>query len=256
MKKILLFILLALGALSAPANAQQAQALIVASCGTAPAYVAGTYGILTMDTTGALCNSVSGGSVLASIGSPSDAACGTAAGTCSLIALVKYNNNTGNNPIPAGNAANGGTSGNIGAVAQFGSPWNVAVQYGSIALVADPCQSNVATFTPISISASGITRIIQNTFSQKIYICHIHVVTTAGDNVAPIGGGSSCTTGVTGLAGGTTAANGWNFAINSGIALGNGASAIMATAASGDDFCLTQSAAVQLSGLVKWVHAP
>jgi hypothetical protein len=41
-----------LGAIG-PADAQQPQALIVATCGTPPvSYVAGTYGILTMDTTG------------------------------------------------------------------------------------------------------------------------------------------------------------------------------------------------------------
>jgi hypothetical protein len=63
MKKLLFFILLALGALCAPVNAQQQlQALIVPACGTPPvSYVAGTYGILTMDTTGKLCDGGGGG---------------------------------------------------------------------------------------------------------------------------------------------------------------------------------------------------
>jgi hypothetical protein len=61
MKKFLLFVLLAVGVWAAPANAQQpSQALVVSSCGSA-SYVAATYGILTMDTTGKLCDSGSGG---------------------------------------------------------------------------------------------------------------------------------------------------------------------------------------------------
>lgn len=61
MKKFLFIVLLMLGA--APASAQQQlQALIVSACGTPPvSYVAGTYGILTMDTTGKLCDGGGGG---------------------------------------------------------------------------------------------------------------------------------------------------------------------------------------------------
>lgn len=65
MNKILLFALAALGALVAPASAQQASsAFIVATCGTLPAgvvYAAGQFGIITMDTTGQLCDGSSGG---------------------------------------------------------------------------------------------------------------------------------------------------------------------------------------------------
>jgi hypothetical protein len=63
-KKLLFALLIAIaGAVSAPASAQvQPQALIVSACGTLPAsYVAGTYGILTMDTNGKLCDSATGG---------------------------------------------------------------------------------------------------------------------------------------------------------------------------------------------------
>jgi hypothetical protein len=64
MKKFLIALLAfgIIGSVTAPANAQQPQALIVSACGTPPvSYVAGTYGILTMDTTGKLCDSGSGG---------------------------------------------------------------------------------------------------------------------------------------------------------------------------------------------------
>lgn len=66
MKKSLLLVLVALGVIgAAPASAQQpAQAFIVATCGTLPTgvtYAASTYGVLTMDTTGKLCDSATGG---------------------------------------------------------------------------------------------------------------------------------------------------------------------------------------------------
>ena len=66
MKK-LLFVLAALASLfSAPAYAATAaQAFIVSACGTLPSgltYAASTYGIITMDTTGKLCDSATGGS--------------------------------------------------------------------------------------------------------------------------------------------------------------------------------------------------
>jgi len=60
MNRILLFVLLALGAFIAPANAQQpGQALIVSSCGS-QSLAAATYGYLTMDATGKLCDGASG----------------------------------------------------------------------------------------------------------------------------------------------------------------------------------------------------
>lgn len=64
MKKLLLAALAALGILSAPAHAAQDQVLafVVTTCGTlATPYIAGKYGILTMDVNGKLCDSSSGG---------------------------------------------------------------------------------------------------------------------------------------------------------------------------------------------------
>ncbi len=62
MKKALLFVLLGLGVVT-PAHAQQqSQALVVTSCG-AQSLAAATFGFLTMDTTGKLCDGASGGSV-------------------------------------------------------------------------------------------------------------------------------------------------------------------------------------------------
>lgn len=63
MKKLLFAVLAVLSLFCAPAHAQnQPQALIVTTCGTPPvSYVAGTYGVVTMDVNGKLCDGASGG---------------------------------------------------------------------------------------------------------------------------------------------------------------------------------------------------
>jgi len=121
----------------------------------------------------------------------------------------------------------------------------------NVALV-DPCESGTFTITPISLTAS--TQIITGTSSVKVYICHIHLVVAAATNVALVEGtGSVCATNIAGMAGGSTAATGWNFAANSGIALGNGKVSVMQAAANAANVCLLLSAANQTSGTVKWV---
>ncbi len=127
MKKLLLFVLLALGAFAAPAHAQQAQALVVSACGSAPAYVAGTYGILTMDTSGKLCDIATGGSVTAVSSGKANAAAPTLAeGTTNPISTDLSGNQrvidaavlaAVQAPIPAGTNV-------IGGVTQSGT-WNI-----------------------------------------------------------------------------------------------------------------------------------
>jgi hypothetical protein len=68
MKKLLFAASAVIALFSEPANAQQpGQALVVSSCGGAT-YSASTYGVLTMDTTGKLCDGSSGGSTTANQG--------------------------------------------------------------------------------------------------------------------------------------------------------------------------------------------
>lgn len=99
MKKLLFALAALVAFFPAPASAQQPQALIVSACGTLPiSYVAGTYGILTMDTTGKLCDSGSGGGaitnyaletggnlaqVVTDFGAPGSSACATDTASCS-----------------------------------------------------------------------------------------------------------------------------------------------------------------------------
>lgn len=109
--------LLALGVLLAfafPAHAQMPSgpknALVVSSCGTLPAgitYAAKQLGYVTVDTNGNTCGSGAGGGAVTiadgadvALGAKADAACGTANGTCTLIALTKYLNQIAGTSVP------------------------------------------------------------------------------------------------------------------------------------------------------------
>jgi hypothetical protein len=58
------------------------------------------------------------------------------------------------------------------------------------------------------------------------------------------------------MAGGTTAATGWNFAANGGIALGNGEATVTKTASTNVNVCLITSGTAQTSGAVVLALAP
>ena len=125
---------------------------------------------------------------------------------------------------------------------------------GNNFLVVDPCAAQAKLFA--SISQTGNTQLASGTALKKIYVCSIHVVAAAAANVAVVEGtGSVCGTGTAGVSGfgGATAATGWNFAANGGIALGNGDSAVGAEASSGDNLCVFNSGSGQISGGISYV---
>ena len=106
---------------------------------------------------------------------------------------------------------------------------------------------------PISLTAN--TQIITGAASKQTYVCSINLVVGAATNVAVVEGtGTTCATGTTGMAGGATAATGWNFAANGGIAQGTGLGAIMRTATAADNVCIFVSAANQVSGVISWTQ--
>jgi hypothetical protein len=118
----------------------------------------------------------------------------------------------------------------------------------------DPCKGLTKLYA--SISQTGNTQLVAGTASKKIYVCSIHVVAAAATNVAVVEGtGSVCATGTAGVSGfgGATAATGWNFAANGGIALGNGDSSLGAEGTSGDNLCLFNSGSGQVSGGISYV---
>jgi hypothetical protein len=118
----------------------------------------------------------------------------------------------------------------------------------------DPCKGLTKLYA--SISQTGNTQLVAGTASKKIYVCSIHVVAAAATNVAVVEGtGSVCATGAAGVSGfgGATAATGWNFAANGGIALGNGDSSLGAEVTSGDNLCIFNSGSGQVSGGISYV---
>lgn len=86
---------------------------------------------------------------------------------------------------------------------------------------------------------------------RHVYICSINLISAGANNVAIVAGtGATCATSTAGMNGGATAAEGWNFAANGGIAQGTGLGAIMRTETTGDSVCIITSAAFQLSGAI------
>jgi hypothetical protein len=151
---------------------------------------------------------------------------------------------------------NGTVDVNVGAVNNVAvgqtNPLFVHESDGTNAVTLDPCRVGANIFKPISQTASA--QLVTGTSAKKIYICSINLVTAGANNVAMVEGtGTTCATGIAGMAGGSTAATGWNFAANGGLTQGNGQGSVMAEATNADNLCLLQSAAVQLSGSIGYV---
>jgi hypothetical protein len=130
----------------------------------------------------------------------------------------------------------------------------VKITDGTNTLVVDPCKAQTKFY--VSISQTANTQLVTGTASKKIYICSIHVVVAAATNVALVEGtGSVCATGTAGVSGfgGATAATGWNFMANGGIALGNGDAAVGAEGTNADNLCLFNSGSGQVSGGIGYV---
>ena len=109
------------------------------------------------------------------------------------------------------------------------------------------------TSTPINTTAN--TQIISGASGKQTYICSIALIAGAADNVALVEGtGAACGTNTAGMAGGTTAATGWNLANNGGLTLGNGVGIVARTAMAADNICLFVSGSGQVSGTIVWAQ--
>ena len=185
---------------------------------------------------------------------------------CTQIALTKALANVAGNPIPviAGTlpstqspVATGATtkaqtdlSGNL-----YISPQQAG---GALLSTSDPCgPQNTKIGAPINLTASG--QVITGTASKKTYVCAIDVVPAAAQNIALVEGtGTTCATNIFGLAGGTTAATGWNFQLGGGIARGSGNGTVYSpsgdTNATAANVCLLIAGAGQVSGQISYVQ--
>jgi hypothetical protein len=120
----------------------------------------------------------------------------------------------------------------------------------------DPCASQKKQVAPINITAT--TQMIPGVLNNYIWVCGIQIVPGAADNVALIEGqGALCATSQSlGMAGGTTAATGWNLAINENMTMGSGEATVFKSTFLSNNVCLVVSAASQLSGAIEYVIAP
>lgn len=161
-----------------------------------------------------------------------------------------------------------GVSGGVAVVENLNQIAGVAVTTGSgtsastlrvVMATPDPC---AAGFTPVglpaTVSIATSTTVITGTTGQHVYICGINLgpMGTATNIALVSGTGTLCATSIAGLAGGTTAANGWNFAANGGINQGYAHEYVYRTSATGQNICLILSAANQVPGSIKYVVAP
>jgi len=140
------------------------------------------------------------------------------------------------------------------AQGQFAMGQAVKIFDGTNTLLVDPCKASAKLF--VSINQVANAQLVAGTAAKKIYVCSINVVVAATANVALVEGtGTVCATGTTGVSGfgGATAATGWNFMANGGIALGSGEAAVGAEGTSADNLCLFNSGAGQVSGGISYV---
>jgi hypothetical protein len=123
----------------------------------------------------------------------------------------------------------------------------------------DPCSGVAKVYVPIDIVTATTTEVVGTASgaSNYIYICSINLVSAGANNVALVEDDTdACASPSAGIAGGVTAAEGWNLAANGGLTQGNGNGSIAKSAAQNRYVCLITSAAVQLSGTIVYALAP
>ena len=123
----------------------------------------------------------------------------------------------------------------------------------------DPCSSVAKTHIPIDIVTATTTELTAALAgaSTNYYICSLNLVTAGANNVAIVDDDTdNCASVTSGIFGGATAAEGWNFAANGGLTLGNGNATVGKTVGTNRVICAITSAAVQLSGSMTVVAAP
>ncbi len=154
----------------------------------------------------------------------------------------------------AGSQGFGGLQADAGAIA--GNPAAIAgkgsgaagVGVARIPIVCD-------NWTAINQASTTAVTLITGVASKQTYICSINLVVAGANNVALVEGtAAGCATGTAGMAGGATAATGWNFAANGGLTMGSGVGTPFRTATAADNVCVLQSAATQVSGSMSWAQ--
>jgi hypothetical protein len=123
----------------------------------------------------------------------------------------------------------------------------------------DPCTGVSKQYIPIDITTATTTELTASLAgaSTHYYVCSMHVVTAAANNVSLVDDDTdNCASVTSGLIGGLPAGEGWNLGANGGIALGGGNGSVMRTQGTNRVLCLVTSAATQLAGHIVVAAAP
>jgi hypothetical protein len=177
-------------------------------------------------------------------GAALDAAAGASAAANSVQAGAVYNSSA---PSPSA-----GQQEPLQLDANANLKVDIVDENGS-AIVVDPCQANAGSQATISLTASG--QVITGTSGKQTYICAIDIVTATAQNIALVEGtGTTCGSSTAGMAGGSTAATGWNFGANGGLVKGVGSNWVYKTATTADNVCLLLSSTGQTSGEIRYVQ--
>lgn len=187
---------------------------------------------------------------------------------------IELQDGAGNNIGSGSNASSGLatiTTGNLNARTWLygfnGTTWDQLQVDGSKNLkvviasnstvVVDPCAANAKLDGTISQTTS--TQVIAGTSAKKTYICSITLNGADAENISIVEGtGSVCATNIFALLGGTTANAGMNFAANSGLGYGNGASHVLGPGtdanAAAANVCVLQSGSGRVAGAFTYVQ--
>lgn len=117
----------------------------------------------------------------------------------------------------------------------------------------DPCSATAKSIHVVNMSTATTVEIANAVSGQHFYICSVNLVAAAAQTIA-IGEDDTdgCGSITAGLHGGATAATGWSFAANGGIALGNGTGTVMRTGTAGRYLCVITGQAQQISGTITY----
>lgn len=120
-----------------------------------------------------------------------------------------------------------------------------------------PCSTGAWSSVNLNISSATTTEIIDQSVSNKAYICGYRFVVSAADNIAFVeDADNACASPSGGLAGGTTSGTGFNLVANQGMIDNGGGYPVMASSATNLNVCIITSSTAQLSGRLWYVLAP
>ena len=127
------------------------------------------------------------------------------------------------------------------------------------AIYLDPCQREARSVYRVDIVTATTTEIGAAVASEFYWVCSVNLITAAANNVIIVEDdtATNCPSPTAGVSsGGTTSAEGWNFAANGGLVAGVGSAWVMKTGTANRSLCIITSAATQLSGTITLVSSP